>query len=400
MTPDILIVGGGVAGLTAAAAFGTAGFDVICVDPAPPVTERDADGADLRTTAFLQPAQAFLQRAGVWEHMAPHATALSVMRIVDAGGADPTPRVTRDFDSTDISDAPFGYNLPNWLIRRTLLDRIAELENVGFRPGTALSDLVARSHEARARLSDGTQVAPRLIIAADGRNSPCRAALGVGVRKFEFGQRAITFAVSHDQPHDNISTEVHRTGGPFTLVPLPDHDGRPSSAVVWMETEANAQALLDLDVTAFEAAATARSGAVQGALTLATRRTSWPIISQIADRFYGPRTALVAEAAHVVPPIGAQGLNMSLGDLDDLLTRATASPDTLGDAPMLEAYHAARYGEVRTRVLGVSALNKASMSAPRPIRDARALGLKLLHDIAPVRRSLMRLGLGGVDQGR
>ena len=91
---------------------------------------------------------------------------------------------------------------------------------------------------------------------------------------------------------------------------------------------------------------------------------------------------------------------MSLGDLDDLLTRAVASPDTLGDAPMLEAYHAARYGEVRTRVLGGSALNKASMSAPRPIRDARALGLKLLHDIAPVRRSLMRLGLGGVDQGR
>ncbi|MEM1301453.1 MAG: FAD-dependent monooxygenase, partial [Pseudomonadota bacterium] len=130
---DILISGGGVAGLTAAAAFGTAGFDVICVDPAPPVTERDADGADLRTTAFLQPAQRFLEEAGVWPHLEPHAAGLQIMRIVDAGGAEPVARASRDFDAADISDAPFGYNLPNWLIRKALLERLADLPNVSFR---------------------------------------------------------------------------------------------------------------------------------------------------------------------------------------------------------------------------------------------------------------------------
>src|SRR6056297_2291625 len=94
---DIFVSGGGVAGLTAAAAFGAAGFTVICADPAPPVTGQHDAGADLRTTAFLQPARTLLETAGVWDRLAPHATPLHVMRIVDAGGPDGAARVTRDF---------------------------------------------------------------------------------------------------------------------------------------------------------------------------------------------------------------------------------------------------------------------------------------------------------------
>lgn len=391
---DIVIAGGGIAGLSAAAAFGALGFRVNCVDPMPPVTDRDADGADLRTTAFLQPAQAFLNEAGVWTHLAPHATALSTMRILDAGGAEPVERVRRDFEAEDISEAAFGYNLPNYLIRKALLDRLSELPTVDFRPGVGLTRLTARTAEAKVALSDGSSLLAKLVVGADGRNSACRAALGIGVRTHDFGQRALTFAVTHDLPHGNVSTEVHRTGGPFTLVPLPDYAGRPSSAVVWMETEANAQALLALDEDAFNAAATERSAGVQGPLTLVTRRTSWPIISQLADRFYGARTALVAEAAHVMPPIGAQGLNTSLKDLHALLDLCRQAPHEIGNVAMLEAYQKARYTDVATRTLGVSALNKTSIAGPQMVRDLRAAGLKAIHDIAPIRRSLMKLGIG------
>ncbi len=394
ISTDILISGGGVAGLSAAAAFGAAGFDVTCTDPAPPVTDGAAKGADLRTTAFLKPAQDFLAAAGVWPMLAPHATALQTMRIVDAGGEDPVARVSRDFNADDVTDGPFGYNLPNWMIRRVLLDRLEQLPNVRFIPGVATSRLTARTAEALAGLSDGSRVRARMAIAADGRDSPTREALGIKVKRMDFGQRALTFAVHHAAPHGNVSTEIHRTGGPFTLVPLPDHEGQPCSAVVWMETEENAQTLLALSNTDFEAAATARSAGLYGALKLATHRTSWPIISQIADRFDGPRTALVAEAAHVVPPIGAQGLNMSLADLSALLELSQAAPEQIGNAEMLSRYSRARYGDVRARVLGVSALNRASMATPAPIRNARALGLKVLHDISPLRNKLMRLGLG------
>lgn len=388
---DILISGGGVAGLAAAAAFGAAGFGVTLVDPAPPVTDQGQAGADLRTTAFLQPAQAFLDRAGVWAAVAPHATALRIMRIVDAGR---DPAVTRDFVAADISDAPFGWNVPNWLMRRVLVDRIAALPGVTLRTGVGFDSMVARLDTAIVRLTDGTRLRARLVIGADGRNSAVRQAAGIGVTTTRYGQKAVTFAVTHPAPHDGVSTEVHQSGGPFTLVPLPDHDGQPCSSVVWMDGGAQIAALAALDDAAFTAAAHARSHGVMGPLTLVGQRSVWPIISQIADRITAPRTALVAEAAHVMPPIGAQGLNMSLADMAGLLDLAVATPDALGEAPMLAAYARARHGDMRLRVTGIDALNRASMAASPLVHDLRALGVRALHDVAPVRRRLMRLGLG------
>ncbi len=391
---DIVVSGGGVAGLTAAAVFGSAGFSVLCVDPAPPVTARDAAGSDLRTTAFLQPAQALLDRAGLWARLAPHATDLQVMRIVDAGGELPEPRVVREFNASDISERPFGWNLPNWLLRREMVAHLESLPSVTFKPGTGTATLYTREAEARVGLSDGTRVRCRLVIAADGRGSPIREAAGIHVKTTRYGQKALAFAVTHPIPHDNVSTEIHRSGGPFTLVPLPDHDGRPSSAIVWMEEGPEVARLAALPEPEFEAAMNVRSCHFFGPLTLASRRTVWPIISQVAERMSGERVALVAEAAHVVPPIGAQGLNMSLGDMRVLLELAEANPEALGDRTMLDTYHRRRHFEVQARVTGIDLLNRASMLSTQPLRDARAQALSAIYSLAPVRKTLMQMGLG------
>ncbi|MBB1490366.1 MULTISPECIES: UbiH/UbiF family hydroxylase [unclassified Paracoccus (in: a-proteobacteria)] len=388
---DVLVSGGGVAGLTAAAGFGARGFSVLCVDPAPPVTEEGGAGADLRTTAFLQPSVDLLARIGLWDRLAPHATPLQVMRIVDAGGAGPVARLTRAFDASEISDKPFGYNLPNWLLRREISARLAELPNVEFRPGTGTAGLTVRDDAALVDLSDGGRIRAQLVVAADGRNSPVREALGIGTRTIRYGQKALAFAVTHEIPHGNVSTEIHRWGGPFTLVPLPDREGKPSSAVVWLERGAEIARLRALPREAFEVELNARSAGILGHLTQATGLTEWPIISQIADRYTGPRTALIAEAAHVVPPIGAQGLNMSLADLSALLDLMGTDP---GDATALERYARARRPEALVRLMGIDALNRASMLTPRPLRDLRAMALGGLYALAPVRRTMMRAGLG------
>jgi len=221
-----------------------------------------------------------------------------------------------------------------------------------------------------------------------------RAAAGISHRTTRFGQKALAFAVTHPIPHENVSTEIHRTGGPFTLVPLPDQDGRPCSAVVWMEDGPKAQRLHDMDVDKFEAEMSNRSGHLFGPLKLASRRSIWPIIAQEADRLSAQRVALIAEAAHVVPPIGAQGLNMSLKDIATLRDLAIARPDGLGDVEMLSAYHRARIADVRARVAGITALNRISQLSAAPLRDIRARGLDALYSARPVRTSLMRLGLG------
>ncbi|WP_347266540.1 UbiH/UbiF family hydroxylase [Paracoccus sp. (in: a-proteobacteria)] len=388
---DVLVSGGGIAGLIAAAAFGSAGHSVICVDPAPPVTAEADAGSDLRSTAFLQPSIAVLAGAGLWESLAPHATPLQVMRIIDAGGSTPTARLTREFDAAEISDQPFGWNLPNWLLKREISARIADLPNLRFLPGTGTAGLVARDSEALVTLSDGARVSARLVIGADGRNSPVREALGIGTRTLRYGQKALAFVVTHERPHDNISTEIHRSGGPFTLVPLPDRDGKPSSAVIWMERGPETQRLRALPAARFSAELNRRSAGVLGQLTPVTRLTEWPIISQIADRFTGPRTALVAEAAHVVPPIGAQGLNMSLADLAALVALSAQDP---GSAESLAAYERRRRPEALVRLMGIDALNRASMLSSRPLRDLRAATLGGLYAAAPLRRIMMRAGLG------
>lgn len=389
---DIVVSGGGIAGLTAAAAFGSQSYSVLCVDPAPPVMAEADPTSDLRTTAFLHPSVKVLQIAGLWARYQAHATPLQVMRIVDAGGAEVEPRVSHDFDAADISDQPFGWNLPNWLLRRECVARLAELPNVTFRPGIATTRLTTRETMALVGLSDGTTARARLLIAADGRNSPMRQALGIGVRTTRFGQKALAFAVTHSVPHNNVSTEIHRTGGPFTFVPLPDRDGLPCSAIVWMETAAEAARLAALPVAEFEAEMNTRSCGLFGPLNLASRRTVWPIISQIADRFHAERTALMAEAAHVVPPIGAQGLNMSLADLTALID--LAGQHELGSPAMLAAYTRKRYPDVALRVTGVGLLNRASMISAQPLRDARARVLDAMYSARPVRRALMQLGIG------
>ena len=393
-TTDILVSGGGIAGLTAAAAFGAAGFSVICVDPSLPVTREDASGSDLRSTAFLQPSIAVLQAAGLWERLLPFAAPLQVMRIVDAGGPVAEPRIVKDFDAAEISGQPFGWNLPNWLLRREIAARLAEMPNVSFRPGMAATGLFTREAEARVTLSDGATVCARMVAAADGRTSTMREALGIPVKTMRYGQKALAFAVTHPIPHGNVSTEIHRSGGPFTLVPLPDRDGKPASAVVWLERGPEVARLAALPAQEFGAALNARSCGILGSLTVVSRLTQWPIIAQVAERMAGERTALLAEAAHVVPPIGAQGLNMSLADLRCLLDLAAADPAGLGSARMLDAYHRARHAEVRLRVAGVDALNRASMTGAQGLRDLRAGVLDMLYSIAPLRRTMMRAGLG------
>ena len=280
----------------------------------PPVTAAEAEGSDLRCTAFLMPAVALLRRAGLWERLEPHAAPLRVMRIADAGGAEPVIRETADFAAREIGAG--GLRLQPAELAAAARDGGAA-RGAAARRGCAparVEQVTPRTDEALARLADGTQVRA----AAGGRRGRARqrrarGARASAARRWSYGQKALVFTVAHALPHDGVSTEIHRSGGPFTLVPLPDRDGAHAlGGGLDGGGAARGRALAAMDADAFEAELNARACGVLGALRLPSPRRLWPIVAQVADRLDGPRTALVAEAAHVVPPIGAQGLNMSL----------------------------------------------------------------------------------------
>ncbi len=273
-------------------------------------------------------------------------------------------------------------------------ERLAAAPTVAARRGVGFRSRLAGTEEVAVGLSDGTAVAARLLLAADGRDSAVRRACGIGVRTTRYGQKALVFAVTHDAPHGGVSTEVHAKGGPFTLVPLPDREGRPCSAVVWMEQGPEVLRLAALPGDAFAAAVNARSAGVMGPLVPVGPRQAWPVVTQRAERLTARRTALMAEAAHVVPPIGAQGLNMSLADLRAVVDLARARPSEIGTDPWLDAYARAREPDIRLRAAGIDLLNRASVAGAAPLVAMRGLGLRALHGIGPVRQALMRLGLG------
>ncbi|WP_438991089.1 UbiH/UbiF family hydroxylase [Lentibacter sp.] len=391
---DVCVAGGGIAGMISAISFASLGYKTVCVDPSPPVTDQLAKNADMRSTAFLQPAKKLLTEIGLWELVEAYAAPLQIMKIIDAGGSEPVVRTQSEFNSSDISDQPFGWNFPNWLLRRECLKRISQLKSLTFETGVSVVEVMTRTDSATVSLSNNEQIKAKLLIAADGRTSHVREALGIQSKTIRYGQHALAFTVTHSIPHKNISTEIHRTGGPFTMVPLPDHNGLPASAVVWMERSSEAFRLQNVDTSTFMDAINTRSCSILGPLTLNSPRTIWPIISQYSQTMSGQRTALVAEAAHVVPPIGAQGLNMSLADIRALYDLAKTYPNDIGSTKMQSDYHSARHTDIRTRVMGIDALNRASMVSSRPLRDMRALGLNIIYGFSPIRKTLMKIGLG------
>lgn len=385
---DILVVGGGVAGLTATAVLASAGRRTHCIEAAP----LEAGAKDTRTTAFLRPAVELLTQAGVWGRLSGAAAALDTMRLIDAGGAVNEAREIADFNAAEISEPPFGWNVANRDMRQALTSQCSALDLAEVAFGVSLESLTPRRAHQIARLSDGRRIRARLVIGADGRNSAVRRMAGIDAKRTSYGQKALVFTVAHEEPHQNISTEIHRTGGPFTLVPMPGVDGLTSS-VVWMERAGEAMRLAALPDEAFNAALNERSLDVLGRLTATSPRMAWPIISLIAQRLTAPRVALIAEAAHVVPPIGAQGLNMSLADIASLRDGMGEDP---GAPESLVAYQR-RLPELAARVAGIDALNRAAMAGAQPIRDIRRAGLGLIARARPVRRTAMRMGLGIKD---
>lgn len=391
---DIFIAGGGIAGLVAAAAFGYAGFSVLLADPAPPVTDPGDEGSDLRSTAFLQPARDLLDRIGLWADLRARATPLDALRIVDTHGWPPEIQDTRVFEASELGDDPFGWNLPNWQTRAIVLDHLQRQPNVELTFGTGFGGLLDRTGQAIVTLTDGRQIGAKLVIGADGRASAVREAVGIDVKTKRYGQKALAFSVTHALPHGNISTEIYNQGGAFTTVPLPDHQGIPASAIVWMNDGTRALALAAMPPDAFAAELNARSCGLLGPMQLATTRRVWPIVTQRALRLAAGRAALIAEAAHVLPPIGAQGLNTSLHDVAALLDLAMAASGDPGNAATLARYEKARSRDIAVRARAIDAFNRICKSGAAPVQALRGLGLRTVYDLSPVRQGIMRAGLG------
>ena len=377
---EIAVVGGGLAGSIAALALARGGRKVALIAPA-------AEKADERTTALMDQSIRLLERLGLWERIAPLAAPLSVMQIIDA-----TNRLLRaptaQFRAADVELYAFGYNIPNRVLLETLQAGIAAEANI-----TRLDESVIVLDHSPERvtltLAGGETITAAFVIGADGRNSKVRESAGIGARRWSYRQSAVVLNFYHTLPHGNVSTEFHTETGPFTQVPLPGL----RSSLVWVVKPEEAERLMALPVEELSREVEARMQSMLGRVTVEPGAQTWPLSSLMADRFGKDRMALVGEAAHAFPPIGAQGLNLSLRDVITLSELLTAAADRPIPADAGNRFNRRRRADIMSRTFGVDLLNRSLLSDFLPTQMIRAAGLHILNSAPPFRNLLMREGL-------
>ena len=382
---DIAIVGAGAVGLVAALALASDGWRVSVVGG----TAAPRDG---RTVALLDASWQMLAALGVTEALADKAAPLAVMRLVDdTGSLFRQPPV--EFRASEVGLEAFGWNVENAELVAALVEQTREHPGISLVAGM-VSDI---SPGPGTVTLSGTGLAPlraRLVIGADGRQSRVRQAAGITARDWSYPQTALTGIFAHRRDHHDASTEFHTRKGPCTLVPLP---GRRSS-LVWMLDPTEAEQVAGLDDAAFARRVEAQTHSLLGALTLAGPRGKIPMGGLSVERFADDRMALVGEAAHVFPPIGAQGLNLGLRDVAALRDALIGAGDP-GDEAVMAAYDRARQSDVRLRTGAVDMLNRTLLTDLVPADLLRGAGLLALSRIGPLRRLVMRQGLAGGTAG-
>lgn len=386
MTVDAVIVGGGAAGLATAIGLARAGLSATVLGL--PADIRD----DGRSAALFESSLAFLDGLALGDRLRERGAPLRAIRIIDlTNGLVRAPDVL--FRASEIGQEAFGWNIPNAAIIEEMI--AAAREETGLTLSTALfSGLETTGDAIIVRTDAGEAIRTRLLVGADGQASPVRQAAGITHREKPYPQVALTARLTHSRDHNDESLEFHTREGPFTFVPL----GPGTSALVWILRPENAEAMLALSPGEIALKAQRRSFNALGDLAIEGRIGRVPMRKLVADRLTAPRLALVGEAAHAFPPIGAQGLNLGLRDVAALVEHAGVAfreGRDVGAEQVLSGYARDRRVDVEARAAGVDLMNSALIGGLLPLDLARAAGLTLLRDLPPLRRLAMRLGGGG-----
>jgi 2-octaprenyl-6-methoxyphenol hydroxylase len=379
---EVAVVGAGPVGLTTAVALAGAGIATTLIARAPT--------ADNRTSALLASSVTALETLGVWADCREHAAPLETMRIVDDTGRLWRAPEAR-FEAHEIGLEAFAWNIENSHLIAALEHRARDLPAL-TRIHQDVAAVELEGDRVAVTLKDGARLDATLAVGADGGKSLCRTAAGIETRGWSYPQTALTFTVAHTRPHWNISTEFHTASGPFTTVPLP---GLRSSLVCVVDPR-EADGLMALDDAALNLEIERRCHSILGKVTLEAGRGAFPLAAETARVFAARRVMLAGEAAHRIPPIGAQGLNLGLRDaasIGELVAAARREGRDIGGDDVMRRYEAMRRADVTSRTFAVDLLNRTLLSSLLPLQGARGLGVYLLNGFGPLRRAVMREGV-------
>jgi 2-octaprenyl-6-methoxyphenol hydroxylase len=383
---DLAIVGAGMAGLTLAVAFARAGARVALIEKVR-LADLSAAEFDGRGSAIAAGSQRILAGLGLWERFADDAGPINEIRVAD--GASP---LFLHYDHTELGEGPLGWIVENAVMRRAMADAVGD-SDVEVRDGVSVTDATYGPDLAILGLDDGREIRARLVVAADGRDSPMRESAGIGAVRWRYAQTGIVCTVAHELPHHGIAHEHFLPAGPFAILPMTGN----RSSIVWTERNELVPEIMALDDDGFADELRARFGRFLGEVTPGPRRWAYPLSVVHAHAYVAPRLALVGDAAHAVHPIAGQGFNLGLRDVA-ALAEVTVDTLRLGLDPGAEA-PLARYEKWRRpdnmMMLAVTdVLNRLFSNDIAPVAQARDLGLAAVNRAPALKKVLMRHAMG------
>lgn len=388
---DVVIVGGGLSGLSLSCLLGeTTELTIACLD------RESADHhlkTDSRTTAISFGSGKILDRAGIWRQLEPLGCPIRDIRIMDGD----TP-VLLQFLSAEMQDRSFGWIFANRDLRTVMLTKIAALKNVDHLAPEQVTGLEQGEDHVKIILRTGKNLSARLLVGADGRGSFVREWLDIPVRGWDYGQRAVICNIAHEFPHENRAIENFWPEGPFALLPMNDDEqGRHLSSLVFTEHGPKRRSLMRLTDAEFRQAVADKCPASYGRIELACPRQSYPLSLIHAARYIGPRTALVADAAHGIHPVAGQGLNLGfrdIGELGALLKEAAEQGQDIGAPELMETYQRRRRPDNTAMIAVTDALVRLFSNNLPPVRLLRRIGLKAVAKLPPAKRFFMANAMG------
>ena len=381
---DVIILGGGLVGLSLAAALDSSGLSAIVLDPADPDTWKDA-AFDGRTSAISSSSRRMFDATGVSAHLPEPGNPIRTIRVSD--GLEPG-GLTFDADE----DEPLGWMHENRHIRAALRARAEAGRNLWLMWKTVPERIERGEHGVVASLPDGRRLHAPLLIAAEGRNSPTREAAGIRVARWQYDHSAIVSTLRHERPHEDIAYEIFYPQGPFALLPMTSDSEGHRSAIVWSVRREDGPAMLALDDATFAAEAQTRMGGFLGTIRIGSPRSSYPLGFHHASRITDRRLALVGDAAHVMHPIAGQGVNVGFRDvaaLAQVLVEGARTGMDLGDAQLLARYQRWRGLDTLMVAMATDSLTRIYGVPGKAASAVRRFGMGLIDRVGPLKQRLM-----------
>ena len=385
---DVIIVGGGLAGLSLARALRDTRLTVALVESRAPVP---AEGWDARVYAITPANATFLQELGVWQHLdASRTTPIHAMRILGDNGGELT------FSAYETGVSELGWVLESSRMAGELWESCKRQDRLTLLSPATPQALNCGPGAAHLTLSDGRTLSARLVVGADGRDSWVRRTSGLAATHAPYGEMGVVANFTCERAHRGIARQWFRADGVLAWLPLASDDGTHRISIVWSTPDAHAAELLALAPAALCARVAEAGGHALGEFELLTPAAAFPLRLMRVPQTIATRLALIGDAAHGIHPLSGHGINLGFQDARALAQQLAATPDwqDIGDERRLAAYQRARREETHLMQSSTDMLRRLFREKLPLLPTLRNVGLNLTNALPPLKNLLVRYALG------